>query len=905
MSIRLKDTIYDLINNSSKLNSLEGDVYMQYKTATIPATAGWYRIAQTSSGISNNLGIFHILASTSSYHTNVTLSVGTSYGNSAGTTIQQISCSTYSNPNLTKARIVYNTTYSGNYAYLEVYHSVSSTNSISVKFQGHGWQLIAPNTAGSIPSGYSNKEITFAKNAMIATSFKGNADTATKLETARTISLTGSVTGSGSFDGSGNLSIATTTNHSHSTLTIQGNGTSLGTYNGSAAKTFNITYSNVGAAAALHNHNSLYVSALGTSGNYVTWTKNGTTNNITVPYATNSDTVDSWHKDYFRIGYDGSRHYRVQFGLGSEDLNWKTIVQGSSTYTEAPTSNAWQALTIRGDIWYTTNNHSGGQLIKYPFCAIFYYVSAKSLINNAYLYLPIFAKSYDVIRIVRVSTNNFELQVRQDASWRKQWIDYQCSWSGGTVNAYTSLQTANSGTVVVSASGASTITESYASYAYDAGTLDSLDSTAFMRAQNANGYYGLVAPGGANNVWIRTTINGIIPYQSGGSGSLGTSSWPFNAAYATTFYGSLSGNASTASKAAQLTTARTLTIGSTGKSFNGTANVSWTLAEIGAAASSHTHNYAGSNTSAGKAYDLYGHSGNPGSHNNVGVRWFTMSSTNSGSSGYAGTNAGFPVSNNANGMLWLGNHSGPYGGQLGISSNGRLYYRFISNGSFPTTANGGSWNRIAWTGDLSSYVTVSGTQTISGKKTFSGGAAITSASENTSMPFFLGIDAFADGGTIKYISKGSVCSCIGAAAASHTHSYIPLSGGTLSSGTARISRAGSSVSWYQGRSNAMMYISSYSGYNAIASMKTTNGDWSIGVYSSNYMYFTYITDTNYNSGTNTTTCQFIFRPDGYIQGNLSGYATSAGNADTVDSHHFSTVSALPSSPNANTVYFIV
>lgn len=37
------------------------------------------------------------------------------------------------------------------------------------------------------------------------------------------------------------------------------------------------------------------------------------------------------------------------------------------------------------------------------------------------------------------------------------------------------------------------------------------------------------------------------------------------------------------------TTARTLTIGSTGKSVNGSENVSWTLAEIGASASSHTH----------------------------------------------------------------------------------------------------------------------------------------------------------------------------------------------------------------------------------------------------------------------------------------------------------------------------
>jgi len=38
----------------------------------------------------------------------------------------------------------------------------------------------------------------------------GNASTATKLATARTIELTGDVTGSGSFDGSGNLSITTT-----------------------------------------------------------------------------------------------------------------------------------------------------------------------------------------------------------------------------------------------------------------------------------------------------------------------------------------------------------------------------------------------------------------------------------------------------------------------------------------------------------------------------------------------------------------------------------------------------------------------------------------------------------------------------------------------------------------------
>lgn len=57
----------------------------------------------------------------------------------------------------------------------------------------------------------------------------------------------------------------------------------------------------------------------------------------------------------------------------------------------------------------------------------------------------------------------------------------------------------------------------------------------YMGIQSANGFYGMIAAG-ANNVWIRTTTLGLIPYQSGGSGSLGTSSWPFAFVHATTIY---------------------------------------------------------------------------------------------------------------------------------------------------------------------------------------------------------------------------------------------------------------------------------------------------------------------------------------------------------------------------------
>lgn len=73
-------------------------------------------------------------------------------------------------------------------------------------------------------------------------------------------------------------------------------------------------------------------------------------------------------------------------------------------------------------------------------------------------------------------------------------------------------------------------------YASNSGTLDGLDSTAFMRAQSLNGYYGLMDPAGSNVEWIRTTSNGLIPYSSGGASALGTSSWPFQKIYGNDIY---------------------------------------------------------------------------------------------------------------------------------------------------------------------------------------------------------------------------------------------------------------------------------------------------------------------------------------------------------------------------------
>ena len=54
--------------------------------------------------------------------------------------------------------------------------------------------------------------------------------------------------------------------------------------------------------------------------------------------------------------------------------------------------------------------------------------------------------------------------------------------------------------------------------------------------------------------------------------------------------------------ASKLTTARNITIGSTKKSFDGTSDISFSLSDIGASSSSHTHNYASKVTLAGTDY---------------------------------------------------------------------------------------------------------------------------------------------------------------------------------------------------------------------------------------------------------------------------------------------------------------
>lgn len=119
---------------------------------------------------------------------------------------------------------------------------------------------------------------------------------------------------------------------------------------------------------------------------------------------------------------------------------------------------------------------------------------------------------------------------------------------------------------------------------------------------------------------------------------------------------------------------------------------------------------------------------------------------------------------NANGVLNIsaGTHgtSGEYGGQLAFQNNGRLYWRGWAAGT-PS-----EWHTIAYLEDVYTkaeadgrYVSLTENQRITGAKTFTD-IRLDGQGENVNMPFFLGIDAYKDGGAVKYITASKVAAAI-------------------------------------------------------------------------------------------------------------------------------------------------
>ena len=182
----------------------------------------------------------------------------------------------------------------------------------------------------------------------------------------------------------------------------------------------------------------------------------------------NADLLDNWHIMDIPRNYNSTATYSLQFALGGTDNGWKKIFACSESGT-----GPWRSVTVWGQIWYAYGNHAQEEVRYYHFCAIFQMRGGEtssgsgvgSVVNSARLYLPTFAKGMDNIRLVRVGTNNFELQVRQIGSYNNGYIQYQYWANGANVSAWRGLQSTSNTSVAVSAGGASTLADSRASSA--------------------------------------------------------------------------------------------------------------------------------------------------------------------------------------------------------------------------------------------------------------------------------------------------------------------------------------------------------------------------------------------------------------------------------------------------------
>ena len=289
---------------------------------------------------------------------------------------------------------------------------------------------------------------------------------------------------------------------------------------------------NVLCNIVLHD-NKVYIGNYAESRRFVSTVGTGTQpyqcNSTTVNTNLNADLLDNWHIMDIPRNYNSTATYSLQFALGGTDNDWKKIFACSESG-----AGPYKSVTVWGKIWYAYGNHAQAEVRNYHFCAIFYMRSGPSssnssvgnVENSARLYLPTFAKGMDNIRLVRVGTNNFELQVRQINSWNNGYIQYQYFSNGANVSAWRGLQSTSNTTVAVSAGDASTLDDSRASSA-DVWTSA---RTFYIQDHNASHTGAGVSVNGSANVylklpnsiqcgdWFRSTGNSGWYHQDYGGG---------------------------------------------------------------------------------------------------------------------------------------------------------------------------------------------------------------------------------------------------------------------------------------------------------------------------------------------------------------------------------------------------
>lgn len=502
-------------------------------------------------------------------------------------------------------------------------------------------------------------------------------------------------------------------------LTLQFNGTTNKTYDGSSAQTLNITPAAIGAAASSHTHNYAGSSSAGGAANSATVLATARTINGTSFNGSANITTANWGTARtLTIGNTGKSVN------GSGNVSW--------SLSEIGAAPAGYGL---GTVCQDKSGQDCNNILVTGFYRGSNMTNKPSGCTQGWIYLLVM--SHDNSSWVRQVAYDFGTasqvytRVKQNGSWTAWVATDTNTWRGVQDNLTSTAKdqslSANQGKVLkglIDGKAASSHTHNYAGSSSAGGAANSATKLATARSINGTNFDG--------------------------TGNITTANWG---------------------------TARNLQIGNTAKSVNGSANVTWTLSEIGAAAASHTHNYAATSHNHGLLHDSFGVT-------------IADTTTDNGWSMINGSYNGFllkSIRSSASAPAWLqGNYSAgiAFGG---ADTKGVMSVAYSSpsvrfaggNGSKPVwyfTVNGSSgktYNMDSLAANTANTLVTA--RTINGTS-FNGSANITTANWGTARNITIG-------NTTKSVNGSANVSWslseIGAAAASHSHSYLPLSGGTI------------------------------------------------------------------------------------------------------------------------------
>ena len=383
LSVTIADDSHNhVISNVDGLATALDNSYITSQNA-VNLAVGWYTIAtNTGDRASARFGIWDI---NSSDHQSVTFYAAHHFGTDSSNTITVLDNSYFSGNPFRYIRIKDGGTYDG--AALQIYID-DATNNVNAailgdNFQSSGWVLKDWVADATDPGALSNYG-TFAEQSKVdlnniaqggfattgeiyaggdTTQYRAFHDAyhpnADKLTTARAIAVSGAVTGTANFDGSGNISIATTAT-SDPTLTLTGDVTGSATFTNLGNATLTATVANDS-----HTHSIYLPKAGGTiTGNL---NVNGTTTlgngnadqthiNDTL-YLGATDSGDShfyfgenssnWYGDhwYWDSGYEVerySRHAGTDSLIEKHDTRYTHKVQTNRAYERLAHSTGYQ-----------------------------------------------------------------------------------------------------------------------------------------------------------------------------------------------------------------------------------------------------------------------------------------------------------------------------------------------------------------------------------------------------------------------------------------------------------------------------------------------------------------------------------------------------------------------------------